>query len=184
MYKWRRHFSDDQGITTIETAIVLIPFIIVVIGLIESAAILVTQRFLDIGTANAARQISLTYQGASANAGNIVRNEVCAKIAIPFFTESQCQSVLHVGILPITGSTQVPATIVNGQLNNAAFTISADSASILLVRTALEVPKIFTSLSFSGSLASGNRLLVSGAVSKADPYAEFNANGASPSPSF
>lgn len=184
MTKWWKKISNESGVTAIETAIVLFPFLIVVISLIESATILVTQRFLDISTENAARQISLTYQGAGANAGNIVRNQVCSEITLPFFTESQCRSALHIGILPITGTTQVPATIINGQVNSAAFTVSVNSASILLVRTGLEVPKIFTSLSFNGSLASGKRLLVSGAVSKADPYAEFNANGTSPSPAF
>ncbi|MFG1270765.1 TadE/TadG family type IV pilus assembly protein [Xanthobacter sp. DSM 14520] len=183
-----RRIADDRGSNVVEFGLVLLPFLLVVVTIIEVSLTLVSQQVLDTRTADAARLISRGgISGLNASqAAEAVKNTVCNGTVVPFFSSGTCRANLLIGLQDVTGSTPIPPAITGGATNSAAFSITATGgSSILLLRTGLVMPAMSTFWnSAMNNLGNGRRLLTSGAITKVDPYAEYNTSGSSSPPEF
>ncbi|MFG1298039.1 hypothetical protein V5F50_19795 [Xanthobacter sp. V13C-7B] len=177
---------DDRGSMVVQFAMVLLPLLALMIAVLEATVRFTAQEALNTQTALAARKLSSEglMTASNASAQTFIRDTVCGGDGIPFLTSAACKSGLKVGILPVTSTTSIPAAVVNGALNSAAFKVTISKTRILLIRTGLDLPEVSWLLDTAGSAAAGHTLIVSGAIAKLDPYAEYNANGESDQPSF
>ncbi len=179
---WR----DDRGSAVVQFALVLLPLLALVIGVLEAMVRFSAQEALNTQTTLAARKLSSAglVTADSAVAAAFIRDTVCGGDGLPFLTTAACRSNLRIGILPVTNTTNIPPAVVNGALNSAAFTATASKTGILLVRTGVKLPEVSWLLDAAGSIAAGHTIIVSGAIAKLDPYAEYNINGVSEKPIF
>ncbi len=175
----------ERGSVTLETALILFPFLVVVVAIIELTLTLAAQEMLDSNTARAARELSVGGIIGTNNttAATKVRDLVCDG-GLMVMNATRCKAELKVGITAVSGTGTIPRTVVGGAINSAAFTVSVSPNAILLVRTGIAVPKFLNVMSPSSILDTGMRFLTSGAIAKLDPYAEYNKNGSSVAPSF
>lgn len=180
--------EGENGSVLVDFALALIPFLFIVMTIIEVSLMLVTQQVLDARVNDAARMITgggllgeTTGQAAAR-----IRSTVCGANTLVLISAERCNSELLIDVRAVSAGSTIPAPIANGSINAAAFSVSSTGgASILLVRVGITLPQMspFWSTTFN-NLGDGRRLLVSEAIAKVDPFAEYNSTGSSATPVF
>lgn len=166
--RWRKSTS---GTTAIEFSLVAIPFIIMMLGIVEIALMYTAGSLLEGSTAAAARMIRTgqLQQLNPADPETMFREALCANIR----GLVNCNTVqIEVVQLPdgfMDASDYAPQFDEDGNLVTRAFTMGG-SSDVVLIRTAYRYPFLTPLLSPILGGASGSRLLMSTIVLETEPY--------------
>jgi len=174
-----RHFAlCRKGATAIEFALVAAPFLALLVALFETALVFFAGRVLDEVTEEASRYI-LTGQAQQANMTQAqFENYVCtstntAALVSALFNCSNLMVNVDSYSDFASASTGTPTLSFNadGTVSNTWSYSPGNPGSIVVVQIMYQWPIVLGPLGFNlSNLANGNRLLVSTAVFKSEPY--------------
>lgn len=165
---WAR---DRRGSTAIEFSLVAIPFVIMMVGIIEISILYTAGSLLEGSTASAARMIRTgqLQQLNPADPEAVFRDALCANIKALV----NCNRIqIEVVQLPdgfMDAGDYAPQFDEDGNLIIRPFTMGT-SSDVVLVRTAYRYPFLTPLLSTILGGASGSRLLMSTLVLETEPY--------------
>jgi Flp pilus assembly protein TadG len=178
-FRSSKHFALCQkGATAIEFALVAAPFLALLIALFETALVFFAGRVLDEVTEEASRYI-LTGQAQQANMTPAqFDNYICtgtntaALVSALFNCNNLMVNVENYSDFA-SASTSTPTLTFNnnGSVSNTWTYSPGTPGSIVVVQVMYQWPIVLGPLGFNlSNLANGNRLLVSTAVFKTEPY--------------
>jgi Flp pilus assembly protein TadG len=151
----QRFLRSEGGSAAVDFALVLLPFLTVMMVIIQSAIVLLAGQVLQTSATNAAR---LVLTGQAQNAGLSAaqfKNTVCANLTVMF----NCASNLYVDIESFSsfGSISLPSpTNANGTVNTAGFSYSpGNPGDIVVVRLIYQWPVIAAKIGFCVATACG-----------------------------
>lgn len=161
------------GATAVEFAMVGIPFLAMIFGLIELGMIFLISSSLENATNNVARTIRTgQLQNGGAASATTFKTAICNGMS---WMTTQCQSSLQVDVEPFAnfqGTNNQGAPITNGQFNTANLKFSCGApGSIVLVRAfytwTLIAPGFDAALQ---RLSSGATVITAAAAFRNEPY--------------
>ncbi|MGH6671314.1 MAG: TadE/TadG family type IV pilus assembly protein [Xanthobacteraceae bacterium] len=174
-----KHFSLCQkGTTAIEFALVAAPFLALLVALLETGLVFFAGRVLDEVTEEASRYV-LTGQAQQSNMTQAqFENYICtssntATLVSALFNCSNLMVNVEDYSDFASASTSSPTLTFNadGTVSNAWNYSPGSPGSIVVVQVMYQWPIILGPLGFNlSNLSNGNRLLVSTAVFKNEPY--------------
>ena len=174
-----RHFAlCRKGATAIEFALVAAPFLALLVATFETALVFFAGRVLDEVTEEASRYI-LTGQAQQSNMTQAqFLNYVCtssntaALVSALFNCSKLMVSVQNYSDFASASTTGPTLTFnSNGTVSNAWNYAPGTPGSIVVVQVMYQWPIVLGPLNFNlSNLSNGNRLLVSTAVFKTEPY--------------
>jgi Flp pilus assembly protein TadG len=169
-----RFFGDRRAGAAVDFALVLLPFLMVLMTIINSALVLLAGQVLQTAATTAGRLI-LTGQAQTANyTASQFKNAICASLTVMF----NCANNLYIDVesLPPGSSfssiTLPGATNANGTVNSGGFNYNPGSAGyIVIVRLIYQWPIIAPGLSIglTNSANSTNTLIATVAFVN-EPY--------------
>jgi Flp pilus assembly protein TadG len=175
----RRFIRSERGATAVEFAIVSVPLIALVLGIMELALVTLVVTTLEGATESAGRMIRTgEFQTSAANSRTDFKSLVCQRMS---WLTSQCNTSLTVdvrvfndfqslaGNQPMTGQNFNPA--------NACFA-TGQPGDIVLVRTYFPWPLFAPLLTLMDNTGSGNRLISTATAFRNEPYNENAPGGA------
>lgn len=170
-----KHFALCQkGATALEFALVAAPFLALLVALFETALVFFAGRVLDEVTEEASRYI-LTGQAQQSNmTQSQFKNYVCTSADTATLVSAlfNCNNLM-VNVQNYTdfASANTSSPITNGTVTNTWNYSPGSPGSIVVVQIMYQWPVILGPLGFNlSNLSNGNRLLVSTAVFKSEPY--------------
>ncbi len=161
-----------KGATAVEFALVAAPFLALLVALIQTALVFFAGRVLDATTETASR-IILTGQAQTANmtqaqfATNVCNNTFALFNCNKFMINVQSYSDFS------SASTVTPTLTFNGQgqVTNKWNFNPGNPGDIVIVQVMYQWPIVLGPLGFDlSNLSNGNRLLISTAAFKNEPY--------------
>jgi Flp pilus assembly protein TadG len=168
-----RRFSRHQGgAAAVEFALILVPFLALMFGIMETALVFFADQTLETAVANSAR---LILTGQAQNQGlnaTTFKNAVCARVYGLF----NCQSGIYVNVQTYSsfGSISYSPPLDNkGNLVTTNFTYQPGGpGDIVVVQLYYQWPIYFTLMDFSSlsNMAGSSRLLVATAAFRNEPY--------------
>ena len=178
----RRFARAQRGATAIEFAIIALPFMILLFGIIELGMVFLVSTTLQNATDNAARQTRTgQFQTSGANTKNDFKTLVCNNMT---WLSAPCTSKLTIDVQTFTTFTTLSAT---GPTNAATFDPNTTCFStglpgdIVLVRAYYEwtifTPLLNASLVNMGS-GTGKRLINAATSFRNEPWSSQAAQGA------
>jgi Flp pilus assembly protein TadG len=179
----RSPFSRDfvrcrNGATTVEFAMVATPFIALLVAILQTVLVFFAQRVLDEVTEEASRYI-MTGQ---AQTGGVTQsgfaNYVCtgsntSALVSALFTCSNIMVNVQNYAAFASANTSTPTLTYhpNGTVSNTWNYSAGNAGDIVVVQVMYQWPVVLGPLNFNlGNLSNGNRLLISTAVFKNEPY--------------
>jgi Flp pilus assembly protein TadG len=174
-----RHFAScGKGATALEFALVAAPFLALLVALFETALVFFAQRVLDEITEEASRYV-LTGQAQQSNMTQAqFENYICtsantaALVSALFDCNDLMVNVENYADFASASTTTPTLTFnPNGTVSNTWSYSPGNPGSIVVVQIMYQWPIVLGPLGFNlSNLANGNRLLVSTAVFKSEPY--------------
>jgi Flp pilus assembly protein TadG len=167
-----------RGATALEFALVAAPFLALLVALFETALVFFAARVLDEVTEEASRYI-LTGQAQEAN---MTQAQFQSYLCTSTNTAALVSALFNCNNLMInvenysdfgSASTSTPTLTYNnsGQVTNTWNYSPGSAGSIVVVQVMYQWPIILGPLAFNlSNLSNGNRLLISTAVFKSEPY--------------
>lgn len=169
---FRRLVRDKAGTTAIEFSIVAVPFLALLIGLVQTAVVFLAGRELDAAVAQASRYI-LTGQAQNANMTQAqFNNWVCQNIYALFNCNNLMIDVQNYPTFAAV-NTAAPTLTYNaqGQITNSWSYTPGGPGEIVVVQVMYQWPLVLGPLGFNlSNLGNGDRLLMSTAVFQNEPY--------------
>jgi Flp pilus assembly protein TadG len=168
----RRFLRRQDGAVAVEFALILLPFLALMFGIMETALVFFADQTLETAVADSARLIMTGQaQGQNLTAATF-KNAVCARIYGLF----NCQAGVYVNVQTYSSFGSIsnsPPLNQNGTLNTSNLGYSPGGpGDIVVVQLFYQWP-IYVSLMNLGNLsnmAGGNRLLVATAAFRNEPY--------------
>jgi Flp pilus assembly protein TadG len=168
-----RHFARHQGgSAAVEFALILVPFLALMFGIMQTALVFFADQTLETAVADSARLI-LTGQAQSQGMdATKFKNAVCARVYGLF----NCQSGIYVDVQKYSsfgGITYSPPIDGSGHLVTSGFGYNPGGpGDIVVVTLYYQWPIYFTLMDFGSlsNMAGGNRLLVATAAFRNEPY--------------
>ena len=167
-----------KGATTLEFAFVAAPFIALLVAIIQTFVVFFAQRVLDEVTEEASRYIMTgEAQGASLTQSGFA-NYLCtsANTATLVSTLFNCSNII-INVMNYSAfsaaNTTTPTLTYNknGTVSNTWTYSAGNPGDIVVVQVMYQWPVVLGPLSFNlGNLSNGDRLLISTAVFKNEPY--------------
>lgn len=174
-----KHFAlCKKGATAVEFALVAAPFLALLVALFETALVFFAGRVLDEVTEEASRYI-LTGQAQQANITQAqFNNYVCtsantaALVSALFNCNNLMVNVANYADFASASTSSPTLTFnANGSVSNSWNYSPGNPGSIVVVQIMYQWPIVLGPLGFNlSNLSNGNRLLVSTAVFKSEPY--------------
>lgn len=165
----RALWRSERGATAVEFAMVIAPFVALLIAILETALVFFAQQVLQTATTQASRLIMTGQAQTSAMTASQFQQAVCAK-AVALFS---CSGI-YVNVQKFSSFSTVSQTnpVVNGNFNSAAMSFNPGVAGdIVLVQVFYQWPVVTGPLGFNLSNLNGNqRMLVGTAVFRNEPY--------------
>jgi Flp pilus assembly protein TadG len=168
----RRFMRSQDGAVAVEFALILVPFLALMFGIMETALVFFADQTLETAVADSARLI-MTGQAQSQNLdASTFKNAVCARIYGLF----DCKNGVYVDVETYSSFGSIantPPLDNNGNLVTSNFNYQPGGpGDIVVVRLYYQWP-IFVSLMNLGKLANmsnNKRLLVATAAFRNEPY--------------
>ena len=168
----QRLVASESGASAVEFAFVAAPFLALLVGLFQTGVIFLAGRELDEATYQASRSI-LTGQAQNASMSEAqFTNLVCQNIYALF----NCNNLM-VNVQTFTSfsavSTTTPTLSFNnqGQVTNSWTFSPGGPSDLVVVQVMYQWPIVLGPLGFNlSNLSNGNRLLISTAVFRNEPY--------------
>jgi Flp pilus assembly protein TadG len=150
-----RFLRSEAGGAATEFALVLLPFLTVLMVIIQSAIVLLAGQVLQTAATNAARLI-LTGQAQTASySATQFKSAICANLTVMF----NCTNNLYVDVASFSSFTTISLsspTNANGTLNTTGFGYSPGNAGdIVVVRLMYQWPIIAAGIGFCAATACG-----------------------------
>lgn len=170
----RRWWKGDEAATAVEFAIVGVPFVFLLVGLIEVSLMFAANSMLQDATAQAARVVRTgQVQEAAGDPEQVFRDQLCY-VANIFLNCSNVQyEVVHLNSFT-DAETNVPTFDVDGNLMSQGFD-PGGSSDVILIRTVYRYPLMTP---FIGPLLADGpnqtKFMMSTIVLQTEPY-EFEA---------
>lgn len=164
--------SETRGATAVEFALVAAPFLALLLALLQTALVFFAGRVLDDVTEGASRYI-LTGQAQTSNMTQSgFANWVCGKTYALFSCSNFMVNVQNYASFAAANTSAPTLTFdSNGKVTNAWTYAPGNPGDIVVVQVMYQWPVYLGPLAFNlANLANGNRLLVSTAVFKNEPY--------------
>jgi Flp pilus assembly protein TadG len=174
----RAFLRNDTGATAVEFALVAAPFFGLLCAILQSSLVFFAQRVLDEVTEEAARYI-MTGQAQQANVTQTgFANYVCtgsntSALVSALFTCSKLMINIQNYSDFASASTATPSLTFNpnGTVSNSWTYNTGNPGDIIVVQVMYQWPVVLGPLSMNlSNLSNGNRLLISTAVFKSEPY--------------
>jgi Flp pilus assembly protein TadG len=174
-----RHFAlCRKGATAVEFALVAAPFLALLVAMFETALVFFAGRVLDEVTEEASRYI-LTGQAQQSNMTQAqFLNYVCtssntaALVSALFNCNNLMVNISNYNTFASANTTSPTLTFsANGSVSNTWTYAPGTPGSIVVVQLMYQWPIVLGPLGFNlSNLSNGNRLLISTAVFKNEPY--------------
>ena len=166
----RRFWGNQSGATAVDFALVLAPFLAVLMAIIESALTLFAGQVLQTATTNASRLI-MTGQAQNGNwSATQFQNSVCANLTVMF----NCSGNLNIDVRSFSSFTSVSLPSVtnsNGTLSNNYVYQPGNPGDVVVVRLIYQWPIIGTGLGIGIANSAGNTYtLIGTAAFRNEPY--------------
>ena len=167
-----------KGATTVEFALVATPFIALLVAIIQTFIVFFAQRVLDEVTEEASRYIMTgEAQGGSMTQSSFA-NYLCtsANTATLVSTLFTCSNIMinvqnYSSFSSANTTTPTLTYNSNGTVSNSWSYSAGNPGDIVVVQVMYQWPVVLGPLSFNlGNLSNGDRLLISTAVFKNEPY--------------
>jgi len=151
----RLFLRSEAGSVAVEFALVLLPFLTVVMVIVQSAVVLLAGQVLQTAATNASRLI-LTGQAQTASySATAFKNAICANLTVMF----NCTNNLYIDVESFSSFNSISLsspTNTNGTLNTTAFGYSpGNPGDIVVVRLIYQWPIIAAGIGFCLSTACG-----------------------------
>jgi Flp pilus assembly protein TadG len=165
---------ERNGAAALEFALIAIPFLMLVMGVLEIAMLYLVSTTLENATSDAARQIRTgTFQnGSTVTAANFV-SQICSELDW-LGSASSCSSNLFVDVRTYASYTAIaePNPISNQQITQASLTFAPGAAgSIVMVRAFYRWQLFTPGLDLMVATLNGGSTLISAtAAFKNEPY--------------
>jgi Flp pilus assembly protein TadG len=163
---------DRSGASAVEFALIAVPFLTLLYGIVELALAFLLSTSLENATAQTARKIrtgELQNSGAANAAG--FKKAVCDDLG---WLAGECQSQLYIDVRTFQtfDSVNMPQPVSNGEFNPGALTFNAGGPNEIVVVRAYYQWKLFTPLISKAmqTLKNGSMLVVSTATFRNEPY--------------
>jgi Flp pilus assembly protein TadG len=174
---FKRLAASESGATAVEFGLVAAPFLALLVALLQTAMVFFAGRVLDEITDEAGRYI-MTGQAQSANMTQAgFQNYLCtgtntAGLVSALFRCSNFMINVQNYSSFSSASTSTPTlTFNNGNVSNTWTWSPGNPGDIVVVQVMYQWPIVLAPLGFNlSNLSNGNRLLVSTAVFKNEPY--------------
>lgn len=174
----RRFALCKKGATAIEFALVAAPFLALLVALFETALVFFASRVLDEVTEEASRYI-LTGQAQTANMTQAgFQNYLCTSTSTAALVSAlfNCNNLMvnvesYANFSSANTSTPTLTYNPNGTVSNTWTYSPGNPGSIVVVQVMYQWPIVLGPLAFNlSNLTNGDRLLISTAVFKTEPY--------------
>ncbi|MEM9470182.1 MAG: TadE/TadG family type IV pilus assembly protein [Pseudomonadota bacterium] len=161
--------QDEEGVTAVEFALVGLPFIFMIIGIVEMALMFTAQSLLEASTAEASRQIrtGAVQQGG----GETMFQDALCEFADAFIPCPEIQyQVVSMDSFEEIEDLPPPSFDDDGNLEDQEFTPGGVS-DVVMIRTAYNYPikTPLMQLALTND-SNGKRILMSTVVLKTEPY--------------
>jgi Flp pilus assembly protein TadG len=174
---FNRLAASESGATAVEFGLVAAPFLAVLVALLQTGMVFFAGRVLDEITDQAGRYI-MTGQAQSANMTQAgFKNYLCtgtntAGLVNALFTCGNFMiNVQNYSSFSSASTTTPTLTFSNGNVSNTWSWSPGNPGDIVVVQVMYQWPIVLGPLGFNlSNLSNGNRLLVSTAVFKNEPY--------------
>ena len=167
----RRFSKSDDGSVSVEFALVSVPFLTMLLALLETALVFYAQFTLDTGLYEAARLIRTGQAQEGGFSATTFRDEVCNRT----LSLIDCDDTVHVDVRAFDNFEDInlpPALNEQGEIEDNFDYDDGDEGSIIVARAFYEM-SIFTPTAWGvglGNMSSGNRLLTSAATFRNEPF--------------
>jgi Flp pilus assembly protein TadG len=178
-FRSSKHFALCQkGATAIEFALIAAPFMALLVALFETSLVFFAERVLDEVTEEASRYI-LTGQAQQSNMTQAgFQTYLCTSTSTAALVSAlfNCNNLMvnvenYSDFASATTTTPTLTYNANGTVSNTWTYSPGDAGSIVVVQVMYQWPIILGPLAFNlSNLSNGDRLLVSTAVFKSEPY--------------
>ncbi len=151
----RRFLRSEAGGVAVEFAIVMLPFLTMLMVIMQSAIVLLAGQVLQTAATNGARLI-LTGQAQTAGySATQFKSAICANMTVMF----NCNNNLYIDVESFSSFTSISlanTTNANGTLNTSGFGYSPGNAGdIVVVRLIYQWPIIAAGIGFCAATACG-----------------------------
>jgi Flp pilus assembly protein TadG len=164
--------GSQSGAAAVEFGLVAVPFIALLVALFQTALIFLASRELDQATAQASRYI-MTGQAQNASMTQAqFTNWVCGYLSALFNCNNVMVNVQTYGSFS-SAVTSAPTLTYNAQgaVTNTWTYTPGGAGDIVVVQVMYQWPVVLAPLGFNlGNLGNGDRLLMSTAAFKNEPY--------------
>jgi len=165
-----RFWRNESGGAAVDFALVMLPFLVVLMSIIESAIVLFAGQVLQTAATNSSRQILTGQAQNSGMSAAQFKNSICANLTVMF----QCSSGLSVDIRSFSNFSTVSLpspTNSNGTLTNNYSYSPGNPGDVVVVRLIYQWP-IYAAGLVPGLVNSANstRTLVATAAFRNEPY--------------
>jgi Flp pilus assembly protein TadG len=167
----RRFARRRDGATVVEFAIVIIPFLALLFAIIETALVFYAGQVLETAVADSSRLI-LTGQAQTSGMNQAqFKNEVCGRLQALF----DCETGIQIDVRSYSQFSGVDLSTPldeDGNVDTSGFVYQpGGKGSIVVVRVVYEWPTFLRQFGFDlANLPNGNRLLMSTAAFRNEPY--------------
>ncbi len=161
----RKVRRDQSGVAIIEFAIIALPFLALILGMLEAGLIFWASYELDNATATASRLIKT----GQAQANGYTKVNMVAQICSHVVILANCTSTLQLTVQSVTSFSCAANPTQSGCTSGANYNLGAPS-SMELVTASYEWPLFnFATVALLSNLPDGNRLIQSAAVFQNEP---------------
>jgi Flp pilus assembly protein TadG len=168
----RRFIRCRKAATAVEFGLVAAPFLALLVALFETALVFFAGRVLDETVESASREIMTGQAQTAGMSSTQFATWVCSNTIALFNCNNFMINVQNYSSFA-TATTTTPTLTFdsNGNVNNSWNFDTGDPGDIVVVQVMYQWPVVLGPLSFTlANLSNGNRLLVSTAVFKNEPY--------------
>jgi Flp pilus assembly protein TadG len=168
----RRFMRRQDGAVAVEFALILLPFLALMFGIMETALVFFADQTLETAVADSARLIMTGQAQTQSLNATTFKNAVCARIYGLF----DCQNGVYVNVQTYSsfgGITYTPPLDTNGNLVTSNFVYQPGGpGDIVVVRLYYQWPIYVSLMSLSqlSNMSNHNRLLVATAAFRNEPY--------------
>jgi len=167
-----RFLRATEGATAVEMALIAMPFLMLMFGVIELGLIFMMSSSLENATDEAARTIRTgQLQSGAAPTAAAFKTSICGDLG---WLQSNCSSNLYVDVetFPTFAAVTAPQVVTNKVFNPAALSFSPGGpGSIVVVRAYYQWPLIVPLMSQAlQQLNGGETLITSTAAFRNEPY--------------
>jgi Flp pilus assembly protein TadG len=164
-----RFARATRGATAVEFGIVAVPFVALLVAILQVGAVLVAQQVLQTATTKAGRLIMTGQAQTQSMTAAQFRQQVCTAATSLF----SCSGIyVNVQTFSSFGSIALPNPIQNGKFNGAAMQWNPGGPGQIVVAQAYyQWPVVLAPLGFNLSNLSGSQLLIVGTSAfRNEPY--------------